>query len=71
MTEVDVVTPSAGTESREKLVTHLQRLWQSKPADYWPALRESRLSAQDVWPDAPKQVMSEGLKKAPSKKSGG
>lgn len=69
MTEVGAATSPPVTEAKKKLVTHLQRLWQSEPADYWPALRASGLSAQDVWPDAPKQVASEGLKKASVKKS--
>lgn len=35
---------------RVSLINHLQRLWQSDPGSYWPALRQSGLTAQDVWP---------------------
>ncbi len=35
---------------RAELITHLQRLWGSDPGSYWLALRQSRLTAQDVWP---------------------
>ncbi len=37
-------------ENRADLITYLQRLWQSDPRSYWPALRQSGLTAQDVWP---------------------
>jgi hypothetical protein len=37
-------------ENRADLITHLQRLWQSDPGSYWRALRQSGLTAQDVWP---------------------
>ena len=39
------------TPDRAETITRLQRLWQNNPASYWPALRESGLSAQDVWPN--------------------
>jgi hypothetical protein len=55
-------------ESRADTVTRLKRLWQSEPERYWPALRASGLSAQEVWPNLPKHVPSEGLKKAGPKK---
>lgn len=43
-------------ENRPELITRLQRLWQSDPGSYWPALRESGLSAQDVWPEVAVQT---------------
>jgi hypothetical protein len=43
---MDNLTP----ENRAELVEHLQRLWQNDPGSYWPALRRSGLTAQDVWP---------------------
>ena len=37
-------------EDRAELITRLQRLWQSDPGSYWPTLKRSGLTAQDVWP---------------------
>ena len=35
---------------RAELISRLQRLWGSDPGSYWPTLRQSGLTAQDVWP---------------------
>lgn len=35
---------------RAELIPHLQRLWGSDPGSHWPALRQSGLTAHDVWP---------------------
>lgn len=51
MSEADAAVSSSSLETREQLVTRLQRLWQSDPGNYWPALRAAGLSAKDVWPN--------------------
>jgi hypothetical protein len=50
MSEADAALPLS-PQTKEQLVTRLQRLWQSDPGNYWPALRAAGLSAKDVWPN--------------------
>ena len=49
-------------EHRSELITHLQRLWQSNPGSYWPALRQSGLTTQEVWPEV--AVQTDGVEQA-------
>ncbi len=53
-------------ENRTELITHLQLLWQSDPGSYRPALRQSGLTAQDVWPQQAR--MSAGVEMPRSEK---
>lgn len=62
-------------ENRADLITHLQRLWQSDPGAYWPAMRASGLTPQDVWPDQARSLGSTPMPRPetgtpPSKRKG-
>lgn len=66
----DLPISEANAAARAQLVTRLQRLWQSEPAEYWKEFKASGLEARDVWPNAYEYVESEKFKNLPPKPPG-
>lgn len=64
--------PNADSAARAQLVTRLQRLWQSDPANYWTEFKASGLEAKDVWENAfdygESDTSKKGYGKPPGKK---
>lgn len=60
----------ANAAARAQLVSRLQRLWQSDPANYWKEFKASGLEAKDVWPDTLEYESSGKLEGVPRKQLG-